>query len=313
MVERKTLKRPGIIILSMIGFLYAIWGFVNQYYIQDYHPRLYIDSILLSKYSEIFVILIFGIWRILVEKNKYTRTRMITLMIFIATMWGMLPIFLTINEFYIGYLPSQPTFPAIHVPGAITFFIFIALVLLFGRRVVCGWCCPCVGIRETVGAPFRENTKKGKVIWRLRHLKLVFFAYYILYFVLIFFPPSEFSSAVFTSFLIIVPIMYFMSFLFTPIIGNRNWCRFLCPYGGLYGLLNKAGFYKIVADKDKCINCKKCERVCDMGIPVEKFVQEKGEVKVADCTGCGRCVSECPKNVLSFSDVRNIVKSKTKK
>ena len=85
MVERKTLKRPGIIILSMIGFLYAIWGFVNQYYIQDYHPRLYIDSILLSKYSEIFVILIFGIWRILVEKNKYTRTRMITLMIFIAT------------------------------------------------------------------------------------------------------------------------------------------------------------------------------------------------------------------------------------
>jgi ferredoxin len=45
-----------------------------------------------------------------------------------------------------------------------------------------------------------------------------------------------------------------------------------------------------------------------MGIPVQKFVETKGEVNVSDCVGCGRCVTSCPKGVLKVSGVRSLFK-----
>jgi len=45
-----------------------------------------------------------------------------------------------------------------------------------------------------------------------------------------------------------------------------------------------------------------------MGIPVQHLVETKGEVNVPDCVGCGRCITNCPKKVLSFSDVRSLFK-----
>lgn len=44
-----------------------------------------------------------------------------------------------------------------------------------------------------------------------------------------------------------------------------------------------------------------------MGIPVQQLVETKGEVNVPDCVGCGRCVTNCPKGVLKFYDVRNVL------
>lgn len=43
-----------------------------------------------------------------------------------------------------------------------------------------------------------------------------------------------------------------------------------------------------------------------MGIPVQHLVETKSEVNLADCVGCGRCITNCPKKALRFSDVRNI-------
>jgi len=304
------LKRLGIVILSLIGFLYAIWGYANGRYIRYYYPQFFVDNILLSSYSEIFVILIFGVWRISVEKNNYTRARLVTLVIFMATIFGMFPILLRTAEPFIGYLSFQPWFPAVHVPGAMMFFVWLALIFLFGRRIDCGWCCPCVAIRDTVGAPFRKNTLKGKTIWKLRHLKWFFVAPLVIYCILLFFPLAYFSYSFYKWFWMVIPLMYFASFLLIPLTGNRNYCRWLCPFGSLYGLLNKIGFYKIVADRDKCTDCKKCERECDMGIPIMTLVREQGEINVADCMGCGRCVTECPENVLQFRDVRTKIREK---
>ena len=68
------------------------------------------------------------------------------------------------------------------------------------------------------------------------------------------------------------------------------------------------GFYKIKADKEKCISCGQCTKECDMGIPVQHLVETKGQVNLADCVGCGRCITNCPKKVLRFTDVRNLFK-----
>ncbi|MEI6128138.1 MAG: 4Fe-4S dicluster domain-containing protein, partial [Pseudomonadota bacterium] len=101
---------------------------------------------------------------------------------------------------------------------------------------------------------------------------------------------------------------YYASFLLIPLTGNRNFCRILCPFAGLWGLLSYLGFYRIKANRDACNGCKKCEKVCDMGIPIARLIKEKGQIRSVECIGCGRCVNVCPKKALSVFDVRHFIK-----
>ena len=43
----------------------------------------------------------------------------------------------------------------------------------------------------------------------------------------------------------------------------RNfWCRYLCPYGALLGLLAFMSPVKVKRVAETCIDCQKCEKVC---------------------------------------------------
>jgi len=54
----------------------------------------------------------------------------------------------------------------------------------------------------------------------------------------------------------------------------RNfWCRYLCPYGGLLGLLALISPFQIKRNPETCIDCKKCERVCPSSIHITKEQQ----------------------------------------
>jgi len=59
---------------------------------------------------------------------------------------------------------------------------------------------------------------------------------------------------------------------------------------------------KLIYDKECCIGCKLCTRVCPSEALV--FDAEKRKVKhyVARCTFCGQCVNICPKSCFEFSD-----------
>jgi ferredoxin len=73
--------------------------------------------------------------------------------------------------------------------------------------------------------------------------------------------------------------------------------------------LSVAGLYRIKAKKEECIDCGKCDQVCDMGIPIARMVREKGEIRTIECMGCGRCVAVCPKQVLSFYSAAGFFKN----
>jgi glutamate synthase (NADPH/NADH) small chain len=293
---------PGIQVLSMAAFTLAFLGWLNETWL-----FLFDNPVWLNRYTEYAIILIFGLWRIVAERNRYTRLRLTVLVAMVTVFWWLIPWLAPTFEPYVGYLWGQPVFPSIHVPGTITFFLILAAVFLFGRRVVCGWNCPCVGIRETVGFAFRDRTVRGRWAWRLRHSKWFFFVFYAGVMVVTQYPPNSWTMSFVGLFYLIVGLTYFGTFFVAPITGNRFYCRYLCPYGATFGLLNHAGFYDIRLNKEKCNDCRRCEQVCDMGIPVWEQGKKSGRITgIEDCMGCGRCVVSCPTDALEIRDVRNL-------
>jgi len=289
-------------IFSIAAFSLAFVGWLNESWLFWFE-----NPIWLNRYTEYGIILGFGIWRIFAEKNAYTRKRLIILVFMVTVFWWLIPWLFPVYEPYVGFLWAQPVFPSLHVPGTITFFLILAAVFLFGRRIICGFNCPCVGIRETVGFPFRNKTLRSKWTWQLRHSKWLFFSYYVGIMVVTQFPPNSWTVSFVGGFYLVVAMTYFGSFFIAPVVGNRFYCRYLCPYGATFGLLNHAGFYGIDMDTEKCIDCQRCEQVCDMGIPVWQQGKEAGRVTaLEDCMGCARCVVSCPTDALEIRDVRNL-------
>ncbi|MBW9274596.1 MAG: FAD-dependent oxidoreductase [Candidatus Thiodiazotropha sp. (ex. Lucinisca nassula)] len=294
--------RGWVMALSMAAFTLAFLGWFNESWLY-----LYESPIWLNRYTEYAIILAFGLWRIRAEQNSYTRKRLIILVAVVTGFWWLIPWLLPMFEPYTGYVWSQPVFPALHTPGTLTFFFTLLLVFLFGRRIICGFGCPCVGIRETVGFPFRRFSLRSDWAWRLRHSKWFFFIWYVGVMVATQFPPNTWTATLVGMFGLVVGLTYFGSFFIIPFTGNRFYCRYLCPFGSTFGLLNHAGFYGIEMDRKQCVDCRRCEQACDMGIPVWRQGKETGKVTgLEDCMGCARCIVSCPTDALEIRDVRNL-------
>ncbi len=74
------------------------------------------------------------------------------------------------------------------------------------------------------------------------------------------------------------------------IFSKNYWCRYFCPYGALIGILGWASAFRIVRNKETCIDCSKCTIACPVHIEVEK----KNTVYNLECLGCYDCVDSCP-------------------
>ena len=303
----KQTSKPGhysfsVKLLSIVAFAWAFLAYLNENYF-----FLFNSPIWLNRYTEYVIILGFGLWRIISEKNPYTKKRLIVLVTCVTVLWLFIPWFFPFYEPYLGYSNNQPVFPSIHTPGTLTFFLVLISVILFGRRIVCGWNCPCVGIRETVGFPFRDKTLRNNRAWKLRHTKWIFFLLYsVAIYLTVSSAPNSWSVNYLGIFALLIIIPYFTTFFLSPVTGNRFYCRYLCPFGATFGLLNRVGFFQIDYNKSTCTECGLCEKVCDMGIPVYNLGKKFKKVDTADCMGCGRCVSECPTKSLAFHDIRNL-------
>lgn len=68
------------------------------------------------------------------------------------------------------------------------------------------------------------------------------------------------------------------------------WCRYLCPYGALLGLLGRLSPLKVDRDVATCIDCQACTRAC----PARIAVHTATRVRHVECSGCQDCVAACP-------------------
>jgi formate hydrogenlyase subunit 6/NADH:ubiquinone oxidoreductase subunit I len=59
---------------------------------------------------------------------------------------------------------------------------------------------------------------------------------------------------------------------------------------------------KIQYDKEKCIGCKLCIKVCPSGAIEFKETEKKIKIYLARCTFCSQCNDICPSSCLTMSD-----------
>lgn len=217
-----------------------------------------------------------------------------------------------------GYLPisslmSLRYFLAtgeIHWAHPAGMFIFLAIVmmsLVIGKSF-CSWFCPIGFLSENLG-DFGERIFKKRLrmpkfldipLRSLKYLLLGFFLYVIFFAMdiisLKLFLDSPYNQvadikmyyffARISKFsLNVIIILAVLSILF------RNfWCRYLCPYGALLGLVGLLSPIKIKRNIKSCIDCNKCSKVCPNFIDVA----HKKYVISDECNSCMNCVDVCP-------------------
>jgi polyferredoxin len=78
--------------------------------------------------------------------------------------------------------------------------------------------------------------------------------------------------------------------LLLSVLVQNAWCRYLCPYGALMGLVALVSPTRIRRNADLCIDCAKCAKACPAGLPVDRVAS----VRSAECSACLLCVTACP-------------------
>lgn len=206
-------------------------------------------------------------------------------------------------------------------PAAVVIFLTVIVVSLLLRRSFCSWVCPVATVSELL---WKIGFKASRRNWRMplwldiilrsfKYLLLVFFMYSIVismstdsltnfiqsdYHKLADVRLMRFFLQISLTALSTVLVLVLMSFFL-----RNPFCRFICPYGALLGLVATLSPVRVTRNSERCVSCGACSQVC----PTYIDVMNKSSVASPECIGCWRCISHCRFNeALSMRLVRNI-------
>ena len=197
-----------------------------------------------------------------------------------------------------------------------SFIVFGALFVssLFLGRLWCGWICPAAGLQEACFAA-NDRQVRGK---RLNWIKWVTWVLWLGVIIMGAITAGGFNKVDFLHLTesgisvdapqkyIIYYIVLGIVFLLSLFVGRRTFCHAGCwmaPFM-ITGRKIRNGLnlpaLRLTAETEKCINCKKCSRVCSMSLDVNGMVQS-GNMENAECILCGKCIDTCPEKVIHYA------------
>jgi len=204
--------------------------------------------------------------------------------------------------------------------GTILLGILLLSVLLFGR-FFCSWACHILALQDLSTWLLKKAHIKPKSI-RSRILPLVAVGALLYMFVwptiLRMYEGSNWAgfrvltdrqgfgsltSSYFTR-ILPGPLMTTLTFITVGLLavlflGSRGFCRFVCPYGALFALLDRFSPAGIQL-KGQCDGCGYCTAACTSNIQVHHEIQVHGRVVSPTCMKDLDCVMSCPKDAISF-------------
>ncbi len=224
---------------------------------------------------------------------------------------GWLPIAGLMN---LKYFVLSHRVPALHPAGMFLLITFLSISFLF-RKAFCSWLCPVGTISEYMWRAgqklFRRNfhlPRWGDIPLRgLKYLLLGFFVWAVSSMAV-----EELAAFMASPYGVIADVKMLNFFrhigetgaivlgvlVVASLFIQNFWCRYLCPYGALLGIISLFSPARIRRNPESCIDCAKCAKACPSALPVDKLVT----IKSAECTGCLECVAVCPaQNTLSLS------------
>ncbi len=196
--------------------------------------------------------------------------------------------------------------------GFIFFGVAILSTLILGRWF-CGWGCHLVALQDCCSWLLKKVGIRPKAI-RSRFLVWVpvFAAFYM--FVWPQFarliekrqaPPWVWHLtttdfwATFPNWQISLLTFFVCGFVIVYLLGNKAFCTYGCPYGGLFYWADKVAPGKIRVT-EACNQCGHCTAVCTSNVRVHEEVNLHKMVVDAGCMKCFDCVDACPNDALYF-------------
>ncbi len=201
-------------------------------------------------------------------------------------------------------------------PSGLVLFLIICVTAFIAKKGFCSWVCPFGLLSEYLVKVHYQIFKHGLCLpfWLDRILRTgkYFLAGFFIW-TIFFKMPLEaierfinspynilsdikmftfFTQISMTAFLVILGIILLSVFI-------RNfWCRYLCPYGAVLGVLSLLSLGRINFNPSHCSDCKKCEKVCPGLINIR---QGKSFFSL-ECSTCLQCINVCPeKGALKYS------------
>ena len=173
--------------------------------------------------------------------------------------------------------------------------VSLLVALLFGR-VYCGYVCPM----NTLMIPTEWLSKKLKLQadkspkW-LSSGKFAWFA--LVGSVVIMLLAQKLLQKNIPILLIWLAVSVLISLRYKPAVFHN----LICPFGPLQKVFGRFAIFSERVNKEDCIGCKLCEKVCPSNAIAVKSVNKKADIEASLCLQCTSCQQVCPKDAIHYS------------
>jgi len=207
----------------------------------------------------------------------------------------------------------------IHPSGLVLFLIICSTAFIF-RKGFCSWVCPFGLLSEYLSKVhyliFKQEVRLP--LWLDRILRSIkyFLAGFFIWSIFFKMPLEAIKGFINSPYNILADIKMFkfftqismtaflviMGLILLSVLIRNFWCRYLCPYGAILGVLSFLSLGRIKFTQSHCLDCGKCEKACPGLINIR---QGKSSFST-ECSTCLQCVNVCPgEGALKYSFLKN--------